>query len=69
MDNYVRTCHSLLGLPTTMESELAMDSYIQGHHIFKNIWTPTMSEQLSCNREIVVAYWRAWASTGDLHFL
>jgi len=35
-----------------MESELALDSCIRGHHIFKNIWTPTMGEQLSCKREI-----------------
>ena len=35
-----------------MECELAMDSCIQGHHVFKNIWTPTMGEQLSCKREI-----------------
>ena len=35
-----------------MESELAVDSCIRGHHIFKNISTPTMGEQLSYNREI-----------------
>lgn len=37
---------------TAMESELAVDSCIRGHHVFKNIWTPTMDEQLSCKREI-----------------
>ena len=37
---------------SNMECELAVDSCIRGHHIFKNIWTPTMGEQLSCKREI-----------------
>ena len=37
---------------SNMESELTVDSCIQGHHVFKNIWTPTMGEQLSCRREI-----------------
>ena len=35
-----------------MECELAVDSCIRGHHVFKNIWTPTMGEQLPCRREI-----------------
>ena len=34
------------------ECELAVDSCIQRHHIFKNIWTPTMGEQLPCRGEI-----------------
>ena len=35
-----------------MECELAVDSCIRGHNVFKNIWTPTMGEQLPCRREI-----------------
>ena len=35
-----------------MESELTMDSCIRGLHVFKNIWTPAIGEQLSCKREI-----------------
>ena len=37
---------------SNMECELAVDSCIQGHHIFKNIWTPAMGKQLPCRREI-----------------
>ena len=29
-----------------------MDSCFQGHHVFKNIWTPTLGEQLPRKREI-----------------
>ena len=61
-DKYIYTYeHAILGLPTAMESELAVDSCIRGHRTYKNFWTPTMGEQLSCKRIIVVAYWRAWA--------
>ena len=35
-----------------MECELAMDSCIRGHRVFKNIWTPAMGKQLPCRREI-----------------
>ena len=35
-----------------MECELAMDSCIQWHHVFKNIWTLTIGEQLPCKREV-----------------
>ena len=38
-----------------MEYELAMDCCIRGHHVFKNIWTPTMGEQLPCRREIGIS--------------
>ena len=53
----VRACACALARHDTtstsnMECELAMDSYFQGHHVFKNIWTPTMGEQLPCKREI-----------------
>ena len=37
---------------SNMECELAVDSCIRGHHIFKNIWTPAIGEQLPCRREI-----------------
>ena len=37
---------------SNMECELAMDSCIKGHHIFKNIWTPAIGEQLPCRRQI-----------------
>ena len=64
MDKNVCTYHT--GTTNRCKSlKLAMDSCIQRNHIFKNIWTPTMGEQLSCKRVIVVAYWRAWASTSD----
>ena len=31
---------------SNMKCELAVDSCIRGHHVFKSIWTPTMGEQL-----------------------
>ena len=37
---------------SNMECELAVNSCIQGHHVFKNIWTPTMGKQLPYRREI-----------------
>ena len=37
---------------SNMECELAVVSCTRRHHVFKNIWTPTMGEQLPCKREI-----------------
>ena len=34
-----------------MDAELTVDSCIRGHHVFKDVWTPTVGEQLSCQRE------------------
>ena len=31
--------------------EFIMDSCIQGHHIYKEIWTPAIDEKLKCVRE------------------
>ena len=33
-----------------MESKLATESCIRGLHVFKNIWTPTISKRLPCER-------------------
>ncbi len=30
---------------------LSVDSCIRGHHIYKNIWSPTAGEELACARE------------------
>ena len=38
-------------IASNMESELTLDSCIRGHHVYKNVWTPIMGEQLSCKRE------------------
>ena len=35
-----------------MDAELTVDSCIRGYHVFKNVWTPTVGEQLTCQREI-----------------
>ena len=37
---------------SNMDAELTVDSCIRGHHVFKNVWTPTVGEQLTCQREI-----------------
>ena len=31
--------------------ELAIDSCIRGHHVSKTFWSPTLGEELSCERE------------------
>ena len=28
-----------------MESELAVESFIGGHHVFSSVWTPTIGER------------------------
>ena len=33
------------------DQEFIMDSCIRGHHIYKEIWTPTIDERLECVRE------------------
>ena len=35
-----------------MELELDVESCIQGHHVFKSIWTSTIGERSTSKREI-----------------
>ena len=28
-----------------------LESFIRGHHIYKDVWTPVVNEELSCRRE------------------
>ena len=44
--------HQLDASTCNMERELAVDGCNRGHHVFKNIWTPTMGEHLPCKRKI-----------------
>ena len=33
-------------------STFEVSSYVRGHHIYKSVWTPIISEELDCVREI-----------------
>ena len=50
-----------------------MESSIQSYHVFKNLWTPTVGEQLICTWEssstYVVMCWNTWLDPlhGDYH--
>ena len=39
-----------------MLQSLSIDSVIRGHHIYKDIWTPFIGEQLDLQRELNNAY-------------
>ena len=34
-----------------MEAELCIESCIQGHHVYKQTWTPSVSEEFTCKRD------------------
>ena len=48
----LHTCCSSTWYNKYEQHELAVDNCIRGHHVFKNIWTPTLGKQLPCRREI-----------------
>ena len=31
----------------------SFDSFVRGHHVYKDIWTPTIGESLHCMRELL----------------
>ena len=41
---------------TSMLQSLSIDSVIRGHHIYKDIWTPFIGEQLDLQHELNNAY-------------
>ena len=49
------TCARTRGQSAEMATILAdcfeLESCICGHHIYKDIWTPVVDEELSCRRE------------------
>ena len=38
-------------MATILSDCFEMESCIRGHHIYKDIWTPVVDEELSCRRE------------------
>ena len=34
-----------------MSAEIKMNSFVTGHHIYKDIWSPSIGELLECKRE------------------
>ena len=49
------TCTRTHGLSaetaTISDDNFKLESCIRGHHIYKDVWTPVMNEELSCRRE------------------
>ena len=38
---------------TSMEhSDHCINSVVRGHHVYKDIWTPEIGEELTCRREV-----------------
>ena len=35
----------------TYASTFDMSSFICGHHVYKNVWMPTLGDELDCRRE------------------
>ena len=38
-------------LPITLITSMDLETFITGHHIYKNIWTPQLDEQLEVSTE------------------
>ena len=37
---------------STSHSDRCINSVVRGHHIYKDIWTPVIGEELTCRREV-----------------
>ena len=40
------------GYLTTHSHTYCINSVVHGHHIYKDIWTPVIGEELTCRREV-----------------
>ena len=45
------TCEWVLLNTCTCASTFDTTSCIHGHHVYKNVWTPTLRDELECRRE------------------
>ena len=34
-----------------MESEFVVESYVQGNHVYKNLWDVSVGEELPCKKD------------------
>ena len=39
-------------LPITLITSMDLETFIKGHHIYKNIWTPQLDELLEVSTEL-----------------